>query len=257
MNRYLIRTLWLAAVMALIFAGVALGHREMSTVGNLYLSDDGGLSPVRLPRHGKAPVTAHLVDEIGTLDGTHPPALRSVDFEVDRTIGIDPVGLPTCRARQIEATTTANAERACGEAIVGSGTAEVEVAFAEQKPFSATGPLVLFNGGVRGSKIVVFLHAYLSVPTPTAVVARATVTRVHHGRFGLHIVARVPRIAGGAGSVTRFKLRIGRKFTYRGQKKSFLVAGCPTGKWAAHGRVDFADDTEIRVSHLFPCTPKG
>jgi len=257
MNRHLTRTLWLALGLALILAGTALAHREVFVVGNVSLSDDGGLTPLKLPKHGKAPVTAHLIDEIRTLDGTHPPALRTVDFEVDRTIGIDPVGLPTCRARQLEATTTANAKRACGDALVGSGTAEVEVAFPEQKPFSATGPVLLFNGGVRGGATTVFLHSYLAVPTPTAVVARATVTRVHHGRFGLHIVAQVPKIAGGSGSVTKFRLKIGREFTYRGRERSFLVAGCPTGSWAAHGRVEFADHTEIVVSHQFPCKPAG
>jgi hypothetical protein len=257
MSRHLIHTIGIAAGLMLIFASGALGSREEFQVGNLYLRDEGGITPAKRPKHEKVPITARLIGEIGTLDGTHPPALRSVSFDVDKTIGIDPIGLPTCHARQIVASTTATAKRACGDAIVGTGSAEVEVAFPEQTPFSATSPVVLFNGGVHRGTTVVLLHAYLDVPAPTAIVTRATVTRIHGGRFGLHIDAPVPRIAGGAGSVTKFKLRIGRKFIYGGKRKSFLVASCPTGKWAAHGRVRFADGSEIVVSHVFPCTPGG
>lgn len=257
MNRHLIHATALMAGLALIFATAALGSREVVRVGNLYLADNGGISPSRLPKHGNAPITARLRGEIGTVDGTHPPALRSVDLDVDRTIGIDAVGLPTCRAKQIETTSTAAAKRACGGAIVGTGKAEVEVAFPEQTPFSATGPVVLFNGGVHGPTTSVLLHAYVSVPAPTAIVTTATVTRIHRGRFGLQITAQIPKIAGGAASVTKFELKIGRKFTYKGQEKSFLVGSCPTGSWVTEGSVLFTDGPEMGLKHEFPCTPVG
>ena len=101
-----------------------------------------------------------------------------------------------------------------------------------------------------------YIHAYVNVPAPTAVVTKATVTRIHRGRFGLHIAAKVPAIAGGAGSVTKFDLEVGRKFTYKGHKKSFLVASCPTGSWAAMGNVLFDDGTRLGLTHVFPCTPE-
>lgn len=255
MKRNLIHAAVLTTGLALIFATVAFGSREVVRVGNLYLADNGGISPSTLPKHGSAPITARLMGEIGTVDGSHPPALQSISLEVDRTIGIDAVGLPTCKARQIETTTSATARRACGSAIVGSGNAEVEVAFSEQAPFSATGPVTLFNAGVRGPTTSLLLHAYVNVPAPTAIVVEATVTRIHRGRFGLQIEAQVPKIAGGAASVTKFELKIGRKFTYRGKRKSFLVAGCPTGSWVTKGSVLFAGDTKLGLAHVFPCTP--
>jgi hypothetical protein len=257
MNGNLIRVGAIAAGLALVFAAAAFGSREVVHAGNLSLADNGGISPSKLPRHESAPITARLIGEISTLDGSHPPALRSVAIDVDKTIGIDALGLPTCRAEQIEARDTASARSACGSAIVGSGQAEVEVAFPEQAPFSATGPVVLFNGGVRGGTTLVLVHAYVDVPAPTAIVTRATVTRIYRGRFGLHIAAQIPRIAGGAGSVTKFELKIGRKFTYRGQKKSFLVASCPTGSWVTKGNVLFDDETRLGLTHVFPCTPEG
>ncbi len=247
----------LTAGLALTFTALALGSRQVVQTGNLYLADNGGISPSRLPKHGTAPITARLVGEIGTVDDSHPPALQSLAVDVDKTIGIDAVGLPTCKAKQIVASGTALAKRACSSAIVGSGKAEVEVAFPEQAPFSATGPVVIFNGGVQGRTTSVLLHAYVNVPAPTAIVVKATVTRIHHGRFGLRIMAQIPKIAGGAGSVTKFELKIGRKFIYRGRRKSFLVASCPTGHWVTKGNVLFDDDTKLGLTHVFPCTPSG
>jgi hypothetical protein len=257
MNRYLIHITVLTAGLALIFATGAFGSREVARIGNLYLADNGGISPSKLPRHGNVPITAHIVGEIGTVDGSHPPALQTVVLDVDKTIGIDAVGLPACRAEQIEARTTASAKKACGSAIVGSGKGEVEVAFPEQTPFTAIGPVAIFNGGTHGRTTVVLLHAYVAVPAPTAIVTKATVTRIHRGRFGLHVVAQIPKIAGGAGSVTKFELKFGRKFTYKGKEKSFLVAGCPTGSWVTKGHVLFDDDTKLGLTHVFPCTPEG
>lgn len=255
MSRHRIFAAAAVALLVLASAGAAEGAREVVEAGNLYLADDGGIFPSKLPRHGKAPVTARLVGEFGTRDGSHPPALRSLDVDVDRTIAVDAVGLPVCRANQLAARSTGVAERACREAIVGSGEAEVEVAFPEQAPFSATGPIVAFNGGVRGATTTVLLHAYVDVPAPTAIVARATVTRIREGRFGLRISARVPRIAGGSGSVTRFELKVGRRYSHRGRSKSFLTAGCPSGHWATRGDVVFDDGTSLGLTHVFPCTP--
>lgn len=257
MNRYSIWTGAIAVCLALVFAAAAFGKREVVCVGTLCIADNGGISPSRLPKHQSAPITARIMGEIRTRDGSHPPAARTVDLDVDRTIGVDAVGLPTCNASQIEARSTRDARRACGSAVVGSGRAEVEVAFPEQAPFSASGPLVLFNGGVHGRTTLVLLHAYVDVPAPTAIVIGITVTRIRGGRFGLHIAARVPRIAGGAGSVTKFELTVGRRFTHEGRRKSFVTARCPTGNWMTKGEVLFDDGIEFGLTHVFPCTPKG
>jgi hypothetical protein len=257
MNRFLICVSLIAAGVALIFAAGAFGDRKVECIGNLCLVGDGGISPSKLPKHQSAPVTASLIGEVSTRDGSHPPALQSVAFDVDRTIDIDAVGLPTCQAKQLQAHDTAAARSACASAMVGSGKAEVEVAFPEQAPFSAAGPVLLFNGGVHGGSTSVLLHAYVNVPAPTAIVTRATVTRIHRDRYGLRVSAQIPKIAGGAGSVTKFDLKVGRTFTYQGHEKSFLVASCPTGSWMTSGKVRFDDGTRLGITHVFPCTPRG
>jgi hypothetical protein len=255
MKKNLLRVTPIALALALVLATAASGERKVECAGNICVSDDGGISPTKLPRHGTAPVTAHLRAGVESRDGTHPPALQSVRIDIDKTIAVDAVGLPICRKPQLEATSSAAARRACGEAIVGSGEAEVEVAFPEQAPFRSTGPLLLFNGGVRRGTTTVLLHAYVDVPAPTAIVVKATIARIHQGPYGLQIEARVPRIAGSFGSVTHFELKVGRRYTYKGHRKSFLEAGCPTGTWRVKGHAEFSDGTEIGLTHLFSCTP--
>jgi hypothetical protein len=261
MSKHLIRIATAGLGLVLVYAATALGdlggNSKVWCAGNICITDDGGIAPDELPKRGKAPIKARLNGKIETRDGTHPPAVKTLDLEIDRTIGIDAVGLPVCRLGQIQSRTSTDAKKVCGSATVGSGEAEVEVAFPEQAPFRSTGPLILFNGGVKGPTTTLYLHAYVNVPAPTAIVTKATVTRVDRGRFGLHIAVKVPRIAGGSGSVTNFDLEVGRRFTYKGRKKSFLVAGCPTGSWLTKGSVLFEDGTRLGITHPFTCTPKG
>jgi hypothetical protein len=79
MNRNLTFALALVTSLVLILAAVAIGspNRKIWCTGNICVADDGGISPTKLPRHGKAPVTARLNGEISTRDGTHPPAFQS------------------------------------------------------------------------------------------------------------------------------------------------------------------------------------
>jgi hypothetical protein len=256
MSRYSIYVAALGAALALTFAAGASGKPKVWCVGNICVTDDGGISPSKLPKRGTAPVTARLNGIIETRDGSHPPALQSIQMDIDKTIELDAVGLPACRTGKIQSRTSADARNACRSAIVGSGKAEVEVAFPEQTPFRSTGPVVLFNGGVRGRTTTVLLHAYVNVPAPTAIITKATVTRIDRGRFSLRVAARIPRIAGGAGSVTSFDLEVGRKYTYKGRKKSLLAASCPTGTWWTQGEAQFEDGTKLGINHPFSCTPR-
>jgi hypothetical protein len=257
MGKYLVRTASAGIVLALVVAASAFAKPEVFQVGNLFFRDNGGISPSKLPRHEQAPIAAKINGQIGTVDGTHPPAIESVIADFDKTIEVHAEGLPTCKEAQLVARTTAAAKKACPDAIIGSGEAEVEVEFPESSPFSATGPIVVFNGGVRNGATFLFIHTYVAVPAPTAVVAKVELTRIHRGRYGIHADARIPVIAGGSGSVTKFKMSIDRSFTYKGKKQSYLTASCPTGVYFAEGKVRFSDETTMQVTHALPCTPRG
>ncbi len=255
MRNQLIRAALIGVGLAMFIAANAFAKVEVVRVGNLFLKDDGGVLPSKLPRHDQAPVGAFVSAEIGTSDGSHPPAVTGVVADFDKTIQLNAKGLPACTKAKLTARDTAHAKGACPDAIVGSGEGEVEVALPEQAPFSAKGPIVLFNGGVHGKTTLLLVHTYVSVPAPTAVIVAVKITKIHRGHFGLHIEAKVPAIAGGFGSVTKFKIKIGRSFTYKGRKQSYLTASCPTGHYYAEGKADFADGTSLKITHVLPCTP--
>jgi hypothetical protein len=257
MRKHLIHAASAGIVLALVVAASAFAKPEVFRVGNLFLKDNGSISPSKLPRHEQAPIAAKINGQIGTVDGTHPPAIESVIADFDKTIEVHAKGLPVCREDQLTARATAAAKNACPDAIVGAGEAEVEVAFPESRPFSAKGPVVLFNGGVHRGTTLLLIHTYVAVPAPTAVVAKVELTRIHRGHYGLHADARIPVIAGGSGSVTKYKMTIKRSFSYKGRQQSYLTASCPTGVYFAEGKVRFSDETTMQVTHALSCTPRG
>jgi len=264
MSKHLIRIASVGVVFGLIVVASAFaepkavfrGKPKTVVVGNLVFKDNGWISPAKLPRWEQAPIAAHINGQIGTSDGSQPPAIEGVVADFDETIEVNAKGLPACSKGQLTARSTVAVRKACPDAIVGSGEGEVRVAFPEQAPFTATSPIVLFNGGVHGGTTLLLIHAYVAVPAPTAVIATVELTRIDRGHYGLHAVAQIPRIAGGAGSVTKFKFTIDRKFTYRGKEESYLTASCPTGHYYAEGKALFADGTSLKVPHILPCTPR-
>lgn len=260
MGRRLTLVLSVAALLVLTVVGLALAKGEkpiVVTVGNLRLTANGNFSPTALPRSKFAPITLNLSGKIETLDHTHPPAVREVIIETDKNGTINAKGLPVCTSGKLQAQTTAKARAICKPAIVGEGTTQVEVAFPEQRPFVIKSELLVFNGGVSGGKTKVFVHAYLSSPVSAAVVVPVTVSRIHHGRYGLKTVAKVPKIAGGYGSPLSFSVKVGRKFTYKGKRQSYLLAKCPDGHLQAKGVGIFSGNVRLAGSLVRTCTPKG
>jgi len=255
MRKFSVCAMVVGVGLALVVVASALAKPQVIRVGNLVFRDNGGISPIKLPRHEQAPTSANLKGQIETKDGTHPPAIKSVVANFDKNIQVNAKGLPVCREDQLVARSSAAAKDACGDAIVGFGKAEVEVAFPEQKPIMAQGPVYFFNGGVHGRTTRLFIHTYVNVPAPTAVVATVTLTKTPGDKYGIHAVAQIPAIAGGAGSVTGYKLKVGRTFTYKGRKESYLTASCPTGLYYAEAEVAFSDATALKVTHILPCTP--
>jgi hypothetical protein len=258
MRKRLTLTLAIGAVAALVVAGAADAYKPtVVQSGNLVLTFNGGISPRALPKKKQAPIALNISGKFKTKDGSHPPALKTFIVQTDKNGGIDAKGYPTCKGGQLEARTTADARKTCPKAIVGKGKTDVEVQFPEQAPIPIKSQLTAFNGGFRGGKTTIFIHAYLSSPIAAAIVTTVTVKKIHKGKYGLESVAAVPSIANGAGSVTSFNLTINKKFTYKGKKKSYLTARCPTGTLYAQGEAKFRDGTRAKGGVVRPCTPKG
>lgn len=245
---------YVAAVFAVVaLAGLAVvgsvfAKPQKVVVGNIEVEYDGGFSPKAMPKNKLTPISFFLWSKIRTLDGKHPPAIKEFKLEGDKNVQIDVKGVPTCTSGQLQSQTTAAARKVCGPAIVGSGTTEVEVQFPEQPPIDVKSELLAFNGGFKGGVTTLYIHAYLTAPVTAAIVTTVKIKKVKKGRYGTESTALVPKIAGGAGSVTYFKLKF---------EKGILFGKCPDGKLQAHGTAVFADNTKASATVIRPCTPKG
>jgi hypothetical protein len=249
----LLAALGLLALLAVATSATA----ETATVGNIKFTANGGFSPKALPKKTFAPIALTASGKIQTKDGTHPPALKEVLLETDKNGAIDVKGYPACTSGKLQSQTTANAEKACKGTIVGKGRTSVEIEQSEQKPIDVNSKLLVINGGSRGGTTTLYIHAYITLPVPAAIVTTVKIKKIKKGRYGLLSVASIPKIAGGAGSVTSFNLKVDKKFTYKGKKKSVLSAKCPDGRLQAHATAVFSDGTRASTEFTRPCTGKN
>jgi hypothetical protein len=260
MRKHLTLILAIAAAVAVTSAAIAAAAGEKPTVvraGNLQLTINGSVTPKALPKNKLAPITLNVSGGIATIDHTHPPALKEVIVDTDKNGTVNAKGLAACTASKLQSQDTKHAEAICKEAIIGTGTTSVEIAFPEQKPIPVTSKLLAFNGGTKGGVTTIFIHAYITVPTPAAIVTTVKISKEHKGPYGLHSIASVPKIAGGSGSVTSFSLTFHRLFTYKGKKQSYFLAKCPTGRFVAQAEAVFTNGEKIKGGVVRTCTPKG
>lgn len=245
---YLAAAIAVVALAALAVAGSVFAKPEKVVFGNIEVEFDGGFSPKALSKTKPTPISFFLWGKLRTLDGTHPPAVRELKLETDKHGSIDVKGVPTCKSGQLQSTTTATARKVCGPAIVGEGTTEAEVQFPEQPPIDVKSELLAFNGGFKGGVTTIYVHAFLNAPVTAAIVATAKIKKISKGRYGLESIAKIPKIAGGSGSGTYFKLKF---------DKGILFATCPDGHLNARGNAKFEDGTQISAGVVRPCTSKG
>jgi hypothetical protein len=258
-----IRVLAVAAVTALVLAvaATALAGRSVVKVhlqaGNLLVVGEGGFAPSALPKNVDAPITIFGKGHLDTVDGSLPPVLKTIEFEFDRHGSIQTQGLPVCTAAKLQATTVPQARKLCPGAIVGKGFGHAVVKFPEQAPIPVSSPITIFNGPRQGGDPTVFAHFYTTVPVAVAFVVPVRIETIHHGRYGYRVKAEVPKIANGAGIPISGSIKIGRRWTYKGVKHSYVNARCPDGRLQAIGQFGFDDGTLLRGSFLNPCQTRG
>lgn len=255
MRKYLMITMALGALIALTVAGAAMAAKDtIVRAGSLEVTIDGssGVTPKALSKSTYTPIKFTAAGSVRTTDGTQPPALKEVQLDAPNT-AVNVKGFPACSSGALQARSTKDVEKACPDSIIGKGTTTVAVAFPEQAPIPAKSPLLVFNGGFKGGVTTFYIHAYLTQPIVTAIV---TTVKIKKAGSGVKTVTTVPRIAGGAGSVTDFSLQIDKKFTYKGKKVSVLSAKCIGGKIQAHVTAKFYDNSQLSSDVLRTCTSK-
>jgi hypothetical protein len=251
MRKTVLRALVLAAALALAVGGSAYALRLQ--VGNIVVIADGGFSPTTLPKDRFAPIKLHGYSKFETADGGIPPILDQIVIWFDKHGAVETRGLPVCSAAKLAATTTPQARKLCPGSIVGTGFGKAVVNFPEQGPIPASSAITIFNGPRKHGNPTVLAHAHLTVPGPTTFVVPIEIQKVHDGRYGFKVVAKIPKIAGGYGTPTYGRISIGREWQYKSRTLSYANASCVGGRLQAKGQFTFKDGTFLEGTFLRPC----
>lgn len=247
-------------VAALAIGATTAASADLVKRGNLLVSFDGGIAPTKLPRHSPAPVSMAVDSTIRTTDGADPPPqLRTIAIAINRKGRLFDRGLPTCRVRRIQPSTMAAARKVCGDALVGSGRVDVRIHFANQRPFTLTAPMLVFNAEPVRGKRRILAQIYGRRP-PSAIVLPFRIAK-RRGTFGTVVWTSLPKAAQRWAYMTHFEMKLQRTYRYRGRQWSYVSASCaaPAGFPGAvfpfaKARFGFADGRTVTSTLIRSCT---
>jgi hypothetical protein len=207
---------------------------------------NGGFTPRKLPRHRYAPIAFNGHAEFRGHHGNPPPALEQVVLNFDRDGRLLNQGLPHCTPEQIEETTPEEARRRCAEALVGDGHLNAVIGIGGLE-IPVHGPITLFNGPDEEGHPTILIHTRLSEPTLQTYVVVVPIQR-RQGDYRYKATIDLPVIANGAGAITHGDITIGRRYSFRGKRRSYISARCSTSILRTRGRFTFADGTIMEGS---------
>lgn len=231
----------------------ASAYAITAEVGPVVVSATATLKPRELPARGNRPVFLSSITRVGTKDGSTPPTLQTLLFQLDRNGTVDTKGLPTCTTTELEGTTPAVARKRCAGALVGKGTGKALVTMPGRAPFTIASPLSFFNGPPDHGSPTLIAHAYETVPAPQALLVPITIERVAKGRYGFRAEVQLPQIAGGYGAATLAEAKIGAVRKRGGQEVGYINAHCVGGRLQVQGSAKFTDGDYFPVLLTSPC----
>ena len=228
------------ACAALLVAALAVAGASAEVVreGTLQVSSNGGISPRSLPREELAPVTVLMDGKITTTDRTAPPKLEKIILAINKEGVIDAKGLPTCSITKLNSLSSAAAKKACAGALVGHGNVTSRVSLPGQGAFASTGELLAFNGRLHGGPAVL-AQVSSKAPLPLTYVIAFEVKKTG-GSFGTTLYGTLPPIASEYGYISAFSLALSRRFTFKGEARSFASASCPAPEGFSGASFPFA-----------------
>jgi hypothetical protein len=217
-----------AASVAVSLLVVSLASADIFQKGNIRIAFHGNIAPRKLPRSNLAPVGVQMGAKIKTVDGSKPPRLKKITLDINSHGVVDSRGLPTCPFGKLRNGSVKSARKACADAEVGHGNATTRIGFPSQGEFSVNGPLVAFNARYKGQKAI-FAFVETTGRFHTTYTIKFIVKR-KKGTYGTSLVATIPPIASGSGYISAFDLSLKRRYSLRGEKRSYVSATCPLPK---------------------------
>lgn len=234
-----------AGVLALSLAAMTATAASRDGIAHLPLFFSFDVKPTKISRTEPTPVWLELIGKYVTEDGSHVPATKTLQLQMDRHLALDLKGVPACRRPSLDIRrSTAQMEDLCRKSIVGRGEISVEVAFPELPMKTISERLVVFkaDGGAVGIDMVAF--AFLPAPATSELVIPIDIRRLGEGRIDWEARLSIPKIAGGAGSLTDYSLRIGKRF---------LSATCVGQRFELRAVATFADGSRLPEKAIRVC----
>ena len=91
------------------------------------------------------------------------------------------------------------------------------------------------------------------------------IEKIHKGVYGYRVFVKIPKIAGGYGHPISGSAKVGKKWTFKGKKRSYINARCETGHFQVRGEFSFKEGPEasaaqaaetgdvLKASFFLPC----
>lgn len=215
------------------------------------------LGPSKLYKKVFTPGTLEVTTQLSTSAASgFPSPTTHVVIDFDKNAKVFSKGVPTCSPELLQNTSTEVALQKCGSAKIGAGTGQAVIS-AGGKLLPAPATVTAFNGKPVGGKTVVLLHTYATTPVQTTLVLVGTVTNYNKEGYGPRLDVEVPLIAGGAGALTDFNVKISKKYKYKGEPVSFISAKCPNSKkLKVRSTFTFLDGQTSNPVYSQKCTQK-
>jgi hypothetical protein len=217
-------------------------------------SIDSQIRPKKLSKTKFTPATLEVTTlTTSTTDpaGVPSPAIHAV-IDFDRNARLYTKGLPTCDPAKLQNQSTETAERACGTAKIGTGHA---IAYLRAgKLYEVPQTVTAFNGVPKGGKPVILLHSYGTTPLQVSLVLEGTVSNFSKEGYGPRLDLNIPLLAAGTGALKEFNVKIDKKWSFKGEKRSFISAKC-TGskKLKARGTFTYRDGQALTAYSKQSC----
>jgi hypothetical protein len=249
----------IAALPLMVVLGPSLAQGEQVQRGNVIVSINGGIAPLKLPRDRAAPVAIQLEGGVRSADGSPVPRVRKVELGLAGHGLLFTRGLPVCPRARLRNASSRQALERCRPALVGRGRLDAQVLVPHQAPFTIHTRLLAFNGRSGEGGTAVWVHAFAADP-PVSIVLPFVVVRRRSGGFRTALVITIPHSVGSLPHLARFQITLSRRFSYRGRRRSYLSASCPlppalTAGFFSFARAtySFADGRRVSVDTVRSC----
>ena len=168
-----------------------------------------------------------------------PPALKQVVLDFDRDGRLDVARPADLRARTDRGGQRRRSADASARARSSAPARSKRWSRLASGPVPTSSPLTLFNGPRQEGHPTVLVHAHTHLPA-TQTYAFLVPIEKRRGEFRYRATADFPPLAGGLGAITKIKIKVGRRYTAGGVKRSYVSARCSDHILRSHGAFTFA-----------------